>query len=289
MIVLIVLPRKDGTGEVNVTVRGMSPIGFKLRPDIGLADGRWFQPGQREVVVSHSVNQRFAHAKIGDKLHFGKGDWDVVGIFDSRGGSAHDSEIWGDVNLMATDFDRPIYNSILIRAVDTNSADALVKRMSDDQRLKLDGMHESAYYGKQTRSGAPIKFIGTVIAIIMAIGSCFAAMNTMYASVAFRSREIATLRILGFSRPSILTCFVLESLLISLIGGIAAVLMMLPFNGLTTGTSNSATFSEVIFQMRITADVVISALIFAAVMGVIGGLAPAWHASRQSILAALRD
>ncbi len=289
MIVLIVLPRKDGTGEVNVTVRGMSPIGFKLRPDIGLADGRWFQPGQREVVVSRSVNQRFAHAKIGDKLHFGKGDWDVVGIFDSRGGSAHDSEIWGDVNLMATDFDRPIYNSILIRAVDTNSADALVKRMSDDQRLKLDGMHESAYYGKQTRSGAPIKFIGTVIAIIMAIGSCFAAMNTMYASVAFRSREIATLRILGFSRPSILTCFVLESLLISLIGGIAAVLMMLPFNGLTTGTSNSATFSEVIFQMRITVDVVISALIFAVVMGVIGGLAPAWHASRQSILAALRD
>ena len=190
---------------------------------------------------------------------------------------------------MATDFDRPIYNSILIRAVDANSADALVKRMSDDQRLKLDGMHESAYYGKQTRSGAPIKFIGTVIAIIMAIGSCFAAMNTMYASVAFRSREIATLRILGFSRPSILTCFVLESLLISLIGGIAAVLMMLPFNGLTTGTSNSATFSEVIFQMRITVDVVISALIFAVVMGVIGGLAPAWHASRQSILAALRD
>ena len=201
MIVLIVLPRKDGTGEVNVTVRGMSPIGFKLRPDIGLADGRWFQPGQREVVVSRSVNQRFAHAETGDKLHFGKGDWDVVGIFDSLGGSAHDSEMRGDVNLMATDFDRPIYNSILMRAVDTNSADALVKRMSDDQRLKLDGMHESAYYGKQTRSGAPIKFIGTVIAIIMAIGSCFAAMNTMYASVAFRSREIATLRILGFSRP----------------------------------------------------------------------------------------
>jgi putative ABC transport system permease protein len=289
MIVLIVLPRKDGTGEVNVTVRGMSPIGFKLRPDIDLAEGRWFQPGQREVVVSRSVNQRFSHAKIGDKLHFGKGDWDVVGIFDSRGGSAHDSEIWGDVNQMATDFDRPIYNSILIRAADVNAADALVKRMSDDQRLKLDGMHESAYYGKQTRSGAPIKFIGTVIAIIMAIGSCFAAMNTMYASVAFRSREIATLRILGFSRPSILTCFVLESLLISLLGGLAAVLMMMPFNGLTTGTSNQATFSEVIFQMRITADVVISALIFAAVMGVIGGLAPAWHASRQSILAALRD
>jgi len=289
MIVLIVLPRKDGTGEVNVTVRGMSPIGFKLRPDIALSEGRWFQPGQREVVVSRSVNQRFAHAKIGDKLHFGKGDWAVVGIFESHGGSAHDSEIWGDVNLMATDFDRPIYNSILMRAVDSRAADALVKRMSDDQRLKLDGLHEADYYGKQTRSGAPIKFIGTLIAIIMAIGSCFAAMNTMYASVAFRSREIATLRILGFSRPSILTCFMLESLLISLLGGCAAVLMMLPFNGLTTGTSNQATFAEVIFQMRITGGVVISALIFAAVMGMIGGLAPAWHASRQNILSALRD
>lgn len=288
MLVGIVLPRRGGTGEVNVVVRGITPMGIKLRPRVKLTEGRWFTPGLREVVVSQSVNRRFEGASPGGKLQFGKGVWTVVGIFDG-GGTANDSEIWGDVNQMASDFDRPGYSSALLRAGDPVSADALTKRVSDDQRLHLQGMSEQKYYAGQTSSGAPIKFVGTLVAIIMAIGSCFAAMNTMYAAVAYRSREIATLRVLGFSRPSIVTSFVAESLLLSLIGATVAIILMLPLNGLTTGTQNFATFSEVVFAMKITPGVITGALLFATIMGLIGGVAPAWHAARQNMLTALRD
>ena len=295
--VVIVLPRKDGTGEVNVTVRGMMPDGLEMRllpdtlggkPKVKLLEGRWFQTGQREVVVSKSIRQRFAHANIGDTMWFGKGSWTVVGVFDA-GGSAYESEIWGDVNQMASDFDRQGgYSSAYVRATDPIAADALTKRVSDDQRLELEGSLESDYYAKQTSSGNPIKYIGIVVAVIMAIGSIFAAMNTMYAAVAYRGREIATLRVIGFSRPAILTSFVLESLILALLGAALGIVLMLPFNGMQTGTSNQVTFSEVVFALRITWSVAIAAVCFALVMGFFGGLAPAWHAARQNILNALR-
>lgn len=296
-VVVIVLPRKDGTGEVNVTVRGMMPAGLEMRqtPDapgkaapVKLIEGNWFHTGQREVVVSKSIRTRFTHANIGDSMEFGKGSWKVVGVFDA-GGSAYESEVWGDVNQMASDFDRQGgFASAYLRATDPISAEALKNRVSDDQRLKLEGMLESDYYAKQTSSGTPIKVIGWVVGVIMAIGSIFAAMNTMYAAVAYRGREIATLRVIGFSRPAILTSFVLESLLISLLGALAGIALMLPFNGMETGTSNAVTFSEVVFALRITPAVATRAIIFALVMGFVGGLAPAWHAARQNILNALR-
>ena len=288
-VVVIVLPRADGTGEVNVTVRGMMPDGLELRPKVKIIEGRWFNQGQREVVVSESIKKRFAHANIGDTLQFGKGPWTVVGVFDA-GGSAYESEIWGDVNQMASDFDRQGgFASAYLRATDPVSADALKHRVSDDQRLKLEGMLETEYYAKQTSSGAPIKYIGWVVAIIMAIGSSFAAMNTMYAAVAYRSREIATLRVIGFSRPSILTSFVFESVLLSLLGAAVGIVLMLPFNGMPTGTSNAVTFSEIVFSLRMTPVVVGVAIAFAIIMGLFGGMAPAWHAARRDILGALRD
>ncbi len=287
-VVVIVLPRKDGTGEVNVTVRGMMPDGLELRPSVKLVDGRWFQTGQREVVVSKSLRQRFAHANLGDSMEFGKGSWKVVGVFDA-GGSAYESEVWGDVNQMASDFDRQGgFSSAYLRATDPIAADALKNRVSDDQRLKLEGVLETDYYAKQTSSGGPIKVIGIVVAFIMAIGSIFAAMNTMYAAVAYRGREIATLRVIGFSRPAILTSFVLESLMLALLGALVGILLMLPFNGMQTGTSNQVTFSEVVFSLRITPMVAGLAVAFALVMGLFGGLFPAWHAARQNILNALR-
>src|SRR4051812_16545968 len=296
-VVVIVLPRKDGTGEVNVTVRGMMPTGLEMRqtPDapgkpapVKLVEGRWFASGQREVVVSESIRNRFTHANIGDSMEFGKGSWKVVGIFDA-GGSAYESEVWGDVNQMASDFDRQGgFASAYLRATDPIAAEALKNRVSDDQRLKLEGMLESDYYAKQTSSGTPIKLIGSVVGVIMAIGSIFAAMNTMYAAVAYRGREIATLRVIGFSRPAILTSFVFESLLIALLGALAGIVLMLPFNGMQTGTSNAVTFSEVVFALRITVPVACYAILFALVMGLVGGLAPAWHAARQNILNALR-
>lgn len=295
-VVVIILPRKDGTGEVNVTVRGMMPDGLEMRqlagpdnhPGVKLVAGEWFHTGQREVVVSKSIRDRFTHANIGDTMEFGKGSWKVVGVFDA-GGSAYESEVWGDVNQMASDFDRQGgFASAYLHATDPIAADALKNRVSDDQRLKLEGMLETDYYSKQTSSGAPIKVIGIVVAFIMAIGSIFAAMNTMYAAVAYRGREIATLRVIGFSRPSILTSFVLESLLLALLGAAAGILLMLPFNGMQTGTSNAVTFSEVVFALRITPQVAMYAIVFALIMGFVGGLAPAWHAARQNILNALR-
>jgi len=293
--VVIVLPRKDGTGEVNVTVRGMMPDGLEMRqlsdsghPGVKLVEGRWFETGQREVVVSKSIRERFSHANIGDTMEFGKGSWKVVGVFDA-GGSAYESEVWGDVNQMASDFDRQGgFSSAYLRAEDPIAAQALTQRVADDQRLKLDGLLETDYYAKQTSSGNPIKVIGFVVAIIMAIGSVFAAMNTMYAAVAYRGREIATLRVIGFSRPAILTSFVLESLLLALLGTLLGILLMMPFNGWQTGTSNQVTFSEVVFALSITWQVAGYALLFGMVMGFFGGLAPAWHAARQNILTALR-
>ena len=288
LVTIIVLPRRDGTGEVNVTVRGTKAIGISLRPNIKLVEGRWFQPGQREVVVSKSIHARFAESNVGDTMRFGKGSWTVVGVFDS-GGSAYDSEIWGDVNQMATDFDRTGgVSSAYLRAEDTGTAAALAKQVSDDQRLKLDGVVETEYYAKQTRSGNTIKVVGYVVGFIMAIGSLFAAMNMMYATVAYRSREIATLRILGFSRPSILVSFVLESMLVSLLGAVCGIVLMLPFNGLQTGTSNQVTFSEVVFSLRITPGVAMWAIVIGVLVGFFGGLLPAWRAARLEILAALR-
>jgi putative ABC transport system permease protein len=287
-ILVVVLPRRDGTGEVNVTVRFLSSLGIEMRPKVKLVTGRWFTPGHREVTVSNSIRKRFTHADVGDKIPIGSGAWDVVGVFDA-GGSEHESEIWGDINQLNTEFDRTVYSSLLIRGTDPSAAIALKSRVDDDQRLKLNGMLEPDYYASQKTSGAPIQFVGIMVAVIMAIGSCFAAMNTMYAAVANRSREIATLRIMGFSRPGILTSFVFESLVLSLLGALVGIVLMLPFNGMTTGTSNMVTFSEVVFSLRMTPFVVGVAILFAMVMGLLGGLAPAWHASRQNIVAALRN
>src|SRR5882757_5626662 len=286
--VVIMLGRKDGSGEANVTVRGMMQDGLEIRPTVKLDQGRWFTPGQREVVVSKSIQKRFSHAGVGDSLEFGKGQWKVVGVFDA-GGMAYESEIWGDVNQMTSDFDRQgVYSSAYLRATDALAAESLKNRVSDDQRLKLDSMLEPEYYATQTKSGAVIQFIGWLVAGIMAIGSSFAAMNTMYAAVAYRSREIATLRVIGFSRPSILTSFVLEALLLSLLGAIVGIVLMLPFNGMSTGIGNQVTFSETVFSLQMTWTVVFTAIAFSIVMGLLGGFFPAWHAARQEILASLR-
>src|SRR6202043_2771157 len=255
-VVVVVLPRKDGTGEVNVSVRGLMPAGLTLRPSAKLVEGRWFTPGQREVVVGQSIHNRFSGANVGDNLDFAKGQWKVVGVFDS-GGTAYDSELWGDVNQIAADFDRQgAFASVYLRATDPVAADALKHRVSDDQRLKLEGTLETEYYEKQTSSGGAIKFIGTFVAIIMAIGSSFAAMNTMYAAVAYRAREIATLRVIGLSRPRIVASFVLESVLLSLLGALVGIVLMPPFTALSTAPPNQIPPPAVPFSLRITPAVV---------------------------------
>lgn len=289
-VVLVSLPRNNGSGNVNVTLRGMEQDGIELRAKHArLLDGRWFQPGQAEVVVSKSVQGRYSHTNVGDIIDFGKGPWKVVGTFDG-GGSSYDSEIWADVNQVANQFNRQnAIGNVYLRATDPVAAQALKHRVSDDQQLQLEGALETEYWDKQTSSGGGIKVMGWIVGFTMAIGSIFAAANTMYAAVAYRSREIATLRVIGFRRGSILTSFVFESVLLALLGAIVGIVLMLPFNGMSTSTSNQATFSEVVFRMQLTLPVIGWAVVFAVVMGLIGGVAPAYGAARRDILAALRD
>lgn len=289
-VVLVALPRKNGSGNVNVTLRGMEQDGIELRTrHAKLLDGRWFQPGQAEVVVSKSVQGRYSHTNVGDIIDFGKGPWKVVGTFDG-GGSSYDSEIWADVNQVANQFNRQnAIGNVYLRATDPVAAQALKHRVSDDQQLQLEGALETEYWDKQTSSGGGIKVMGWIVGFTMAIGSIFAAANTMYAAVAYRSREIATLRVIGFRRGSILTSFVFESVLLALLGAAVGIVLMLPFNGMSTSTANQQTFSEVVFKMQLTFPVIGWAVVFAVVMGLIGGVAPAWSASRRDILAALRD
>jgi len=289
-VVVVVLPHKDGTGEVNVTLRGMEPDGLELRRNrVKLVEGSWFQSGQREVALSRSIHDRFGHTNVGDIIDFGKGPWKVTGIFEA-GGSAYDSEIWGEFNQVANQFNRQnAVGNVYLRATDSVAADALKHRVADDQQLQLEGMLETEYYEKQTSNGGAIRFVGIFVGLTMAIGSVFAAANTMYAAVSYRSREIATLRVMGFRRASIVMSFVFEAVLLALLGAAVGIVLMLPFNGMSTSTANNVTFSEVEFSMRITLSVVINAVVFAVAMGLIGGVAPAWNAARREILASLRD
>lgn len=289
MVTVVNLPRIDSPEGMNVTLRGLSQAGVEMRKDLKLIRGRWFETGKREAVVGVSVAERFPGAEIGKTIHFGSGDWQVVGVMDAGRGVAN-SEIFTDVNQLSADYNRmEVVSSALIEAVDPVAATALINDLNDDRRLNVTARTERDYYQAQTRSGAPIEYIGTVVAIIMAIGSSFAAMNTMYAAVARRSKEIGTLRVLGFSRGSILLSFLVESLLLSVLGGGIGCLLTLPLNGVTTGIGNFVTFSEIAFNFHVSPQTMAAGIVFALLMGMAGGLFPALMAARKEILAALRE
>jgi putative ABC transport system permease protein len=288
VVVLINLLRRGDISASNVTVRGVSETGVALRPHLKLVEGRMFRPDVGEAIVSRKIADRFQGASLGDELQLGRRKFAVVGIFDA-GGTGFDSEIWSDVVGVADAFDRASYSSVLIRAENLATRDQLVSRIEAEQRLKLESKSELAYYEEQTSASGPIRGLGIFVAIIMGIGACFGGMNTMYASVAYRTREIGTLRALGFSKASVLTSFVIESMILSLIGGVIGCLLALPVNGIATGTMNFRTFSEVAFSFRITPDLLLSALIFSLVLGFIGGLLPSRTAARMPITRALRE
>ena len=288
VLVLINLPRRGDTRGSNVTIRGLGPEGPSLRPVFKMVEGRMFRSGLREVVVSKKIAGRFQNCGFGDKLKFAKGYWTVVGIFEA-GNTAYDSEIWTDVNDLAADFDHATYSSVMARASDGGSLGSLRDQIANDRRLHLKPQSEREYYESQTRFAAPIKGLGIFIAALMAVGASFAAMNTMYAAVARRTKEIGTLRVLGYSRGSILFSFVLESVLIAALGGALGCVLALPVNGLTTGTTNFATFSEVAFNFRVTPSLLLDGMIFAVLMGLLGGFFPAWRAAHENIVTALRS
>lgn len=288
MVAVISLAGIDSPNGMSISLRGLDPVGRQLR-DVRVVDGRWFQAGRREIVVGRSVSKRYPEAQIGRQIRFGKGLWQVVGVMDA-GQSAFNSEIWGDLNQIASDFNRQdTASSVLLRAVDAAAVPALVNSLNDDRRLNVAAMPEQTYYDNQTNAGAPLQILGIFVSIIMAVGSSFAAMNTMFAAVSRRAMEIGTLRVLGFSRFSILTSFFFESLLLAGIGGLAGCLLALPLNGMTTGVGNFATFSEIAFNFQVTPAVMLPGVLFALVLGALGGLLPARSAARQEILVALRE
>ena len=288
MVQVINLPSVDDPKGMNVTLRGLLPTGIAMR-SVHLAAGRWFQAGHREIVVGKSIAQRYPDAQLGRQLHFGRGAWQIVGIMDG-GQSALNSEIWGDLNQISSDYNREDnLSSILVRAADSAAVPALIHAIDADRQLNATGLAEPVYYARQTSSGAPLEFLGILVAVIMAVGSSFAAMNTMYAAVSRRSREIGTLRVLGFSRTSILVSFLIEALFLSLAGGILGCLITVPLNGVTTGVGNFFTFSEIAFHFRVGLSIMATGLVFAAIVGAIGGFFPARNAAKKEILGALYE
>lgn len=287
-LTVVNLPSVDSPDGMNVTVRGLLPIGLSMR-DLQILRGRMFETGRRQVVVGESIARRYPGAQIGKQVRFGRGWWDVVGVF-RVGDSAANSEIWADLDQLRGDFEtQGGSSSLLVRLQSESAMPALKKTIEDDQRLGSSVMSEKTYYANMTSSGAPLQVLGFSVAVIMAVGSAFAATNTMYAAVARRAREIGTLRALGFGRWAILRSFIAESVCLALIGGLLGVLIALPINGLTTGVGNFVTFSEVAFKFRVGPAEILDGLLFAAFIGAIGGFLPAWAASRNNIVANMRE
>ena len=289
LMTLIYKARKGMSQGSNVIIRGIGPMSTKLRSGFQTVAGRMFQPGLTEAVVSRRIAQRFQGLDIGDKFRVQTTDYTVVGLFDA-GGKAFESEIWVDVNSLASTTKRDPFTSVLLRVKDQAAMDSVAKRISGDQRLHLKATPEMKFYeDQQGGMSAVLKYLAYFIAIIMAVGAGFAGMNTMYASVSRRTKEIGTLRVLGFSRLSILVAFVLESVAIAVVGVAIGILLALPLNFVSTGTSNFANFSEIAFNFRVTPDLMLTALIFGVGIGFLGSLLPSIRASRFKIVDALRS
>jgi putative ABC transport system permease protein len=285
---LIYRARKGMSQGSNITIRGVGPISTRLRSGFKVVAGRMFQNGLTEAIVSKRIAERFQGMDIGDKFRIQATDYTIVGLFDA-GGKAFESEIWVDVNSLGSTMKRESFSSVLLRVKDGAALDELEKRISEDQRLQLKAVSERKFYEDQQGAASGIlKGLGTFVAFIMAVGSGFAGMNTMYAAVSRRTKEIGTLRVLGFSRRSILIAFILESIAIAVLGVGVGIVLALPLNLVSTGTSNFATFAEIAFNFRVTPDLMISALIFGVGIGLFGSLLPSIRASRFQIVEALR-
>jgi putative ABC transport system permease protein len=288
-IVLIVsVPRRDSTNEANTLIRGITARGMELRPQVTLTDGRWFRPGQREITVSRSLADRFAGLETGGTIKAGSDRLTVVGHFDGQR-SAYDSEAWMDADEARSLFDRDMYSSFLIRPRDAAAASDIIARVEADKRLALRAEPETDYYAKQTMTAVPIKILAAILGTAMSIGAVFAAMNTMYANVAARTREIGTLRVLGYSRRSIVMCFLIEGALLAAVGGVVGCLLALPMNGYATGTMNFQSFAETVFEFRLTPDLMLLGVAFSVGIGLAGSFLPALRAARLPVISALKS
>jgi putative ABC transport system permease protein len=288
-VTILTKPRRNNLGTTNLIVRGVDSMSRDLRPDFKIVKGRDLRPGLNEAITSENMALRFENLAIGEKLEINKVDFEIVGYFEA-GGSSAESEVWSDIRDITGARRIPdAVSSVNLRARDQKSSEQLVERLDKDEQFSLKAVPEPAYFEKQLDQAVFIKFVGLFIAVFLTIGAMFAAANTMFAAVASRGREIGTLRALGFRRRSILLCFLLESVILCLLGGIVGCLATLPFNGISTGTANWATFSEITFAFRFGPRVLLQGVLMSLAMGLIGGLIPAIRAVRLNIVNALRE
>lgn len=290
VVVIAPFPLKTTGTDANVQVRGVSPKALEVR-HIKIVSGRFFRPGLNELVVGRNAAGSYAGLDLGDTVKFGGGLWTVVGIFDA-GGSAFDSEVWCDANVLNNVYKRPqnIFQSVTVRLTSPAAFQKFKDALTSDPRVTLTTQPEIEYYEKQSQQITTlIEVLGAMVAFIMGIGAVLGALNTMYSAVAERSREIATMRALGFRAGSVVASFVFESLCIALVGGALGCVAVLPLNGVTTGTMNWQTFSHLAFAFRVTPPLMLGGLIFALIMGVAGGVPPAIRAARARVAVALRE
>lgn len=290
VVVIAAFPLRSTGTDANVQVRGVSEKVLEVRNKIKMVQGRFFQPGLAELVVGRNVNGAYAGLGLGDSVKFGGGTWKVVGIFDA-GGSAFDSEVWCDSRVLNQVYHRPenIFQSVTVHLTSPDAMQQFKDSMTANPRMTVDVSREIEYYDKQSQQlTVLIEVLGSLVAIVMGIGAIFGALNTMYSAVSERSREIATMRALGFGTSSVVVSFLIEAMLIALVGGALGGLAVLPLNGLTTGAMNFQTFSHLAFAFRVTPVLLLMGLGFALLMGLVGGLPPAIRAARRPVAQALR-
>ena len=287
-VVLINLPKRKTGKPANVVIRGVTEAGLALRPQVRLVEGRMFVPGTAEVIAGRSIADGFQGAGLGETLRFASRDWTVVGVFDA-GHTGFDSEIWGDAEQMLQAFRRTGFSSMLFRLNDPSEFDGVKAAIETDPRLQLEAKREKRFYAEQSEALSRfISYLGTGISIIFSIGAVIGAAITMYASVASRTAEIGTLRALGFSRGAILTAFLGEALLLGLLGGVVGLIGASMMQALSISSTNFQTFADIAFSFTLTPKIVIVSLIFALMMGFVGGFLPAARAARMKIVDALR-
>jgi ABC-type antimicrobial peptide transport system permease subunit len=287
-LVLITLQKRDSAKPSNVVIRGVTPTGLDLRPQVRIVEGRMFRPGTSEIIAGRSIANGFQHAGLGETVRFAQQGWTVVGVFDA-GRTGFDSEIWGDAEQLLQAFRRTTFSALVFRLADTDRFDAVKAELESDPRLTVEAKRETRFYADQSEGLSKfIRYLGTSIAVIFSIGAIIGAMITMYAAVAARTGEIGTLRALGFGRGAVLMAFLVEALLLGLVGGIVGLIAASFMQAFSISTMNFQTFAELAFSFTLTPGIVLASLLFALGMGFVGGFLPAARAARMRIVDALR-
>lgn len=288
VVVVNNLPKRSDNQPSNIVVRGVSPESLVLRSKVKLIEGRMWQPGTSEIITGKGVAERFKGCGLGESVRMGMREWKVVGVFEA-GGSGFESEIWGDVEQFMDAFRRPVFSSITMRMKDPSQFAELQTRIENDPRLTVDVKREQTYYEEQSRFlGLFIQILGLTVTIIFSFGAITGAVITMYSAVANRATEIGTLRALGFRRRNILASFLMECVILSLLGGVLGLIFASCMQFINISTINWSSFSEIIFGFKLSPGIILAALIFSTIMGAVGGLAPAVRASRMKVVDALR-